>query len=116
MYYVYMHGTLAMQSKMLLSLFSASVSRSLVCRHGRRFLHSTSLCRFNKPVSGYALPRSGGIATAFRLPLQENSPQGLDACFVGIPMDCGVSNRSGTRLGKFTVFFQRVYTFLKHMS
>ena len=24
---------------------------------------------------------------------------GLDACFIGIPMDIGCSNRSGTRLG-----------------
>ncbi len=93
----------------MLSIFASR--GSLVCRHGRRFLHSsTGLCRFNKPVSGYVLPRSGGIATTFRLPLQENSPQGLDACFVGIPMDCGASNRSGTRLGKFTVL-----GLLKHM-
>ena len=34
-----------------------------------------------------------------RLPYQENDPHGLDACFVGIPMDIGCSNRSGTRLG-----------------
>ena len=34
-----------------------------------------------------------------RLPLQENQPSGLDACFIGIPMDHGCSNRSGTRHG-----------------
>ena len=34
-----------------------------------------------------------------RLPHQENNPEGLDACFVGIPMDIGCSNRSGTRHG-----------------
>ncbi len=33
-----------------------------------------------------------------RLPAQETA-EGLDACFVGIPMDIGTSNRSGTRLG-----------------
>jgi guanidinobutyrase len=33
-----------------------------------------------------------------RLPTQDTA-EGLDACFVGIPMDIGTSNRSGTRLG-----------------
>lgn len=54
--------------------------------------------KFNQPVSGHDMPRSGGIATMFRLPHQDNNPEGLDACFVGIPMDNGVSGRSGTRL------------------
>ena len=34
-----------------------------------------------------------------RLPLQEGSTDGLDVCFVGVPMDIGTSNRSGTRHG-----------------
>lgn len=34
-----------------------------------------------------------------RLPLKENQPEGLDVCFVGVPMDHGCSNRSGTRTG-----------------
>ena len=34
-----------------------------------------------------------------RLPYQDNDPTGLDVCFVGIPLDAGCSNRSGTRLG-----------------
>ena len=54
---------------------------------------------FNQPKSGNELPRFGGIATMMRLPLQENNPEGLSACFVGIPMDIGCSNRSGTRHG-----------------
>ena len=33
-----------------------------------------------------------------RLPVCENA-EGLDACFVGIPLDIGASNRSGTRFG-----------------
>ena len=33
-----------------------------------------------------------------RLPAQPTA-EGLDACFVGIPMDIGTSNRPGTRLG-----------------
>ena len=35
----------------------------------------------------------------FRLPLQEGQPEGLDACFVGIPMDVGCNYRSGARFG-----------------
>ena len=42
--------------------------------------------------------RTGGPATFMRLPAQEGA-EGLDACFVGIPMDIGTSNRPGTRLG-----------------
>lgn len=44
------------------------------------------------------MPRMGGPATMMRLPTQETA-EGLDACFIGIPMDIGTSNRSGTRLG-----------------
>lgn len=44
------------------------------------------------------MARFGGPATMMRLPTQDTA-QGLDACFVGIPMDIGTSNRSGTRHG-----------------
>lgn len=44
------------------------------------------------------MPRFGGIATMMRLP-HLPSAEGLDACFVGIPLDIGTSNRSGTRFG-----------------
>ncbi|MBZ4023808.1 agmatinase [Rhodobacter sp. TJ_12] len=54
--------------------------------------------RFNQPLSGNAMPRTGGLASMMRLPLAETAA-GLDACFVGIPMDGGTSNRPGTRLG-----------------
>lgn len=54
--------------------------------------------KYNEPLSGNEMPRSGGIASMMRLPVQTDS-QGLKACFVGIPMDIGTSNRSGTRLG-----------------
>ena len=53
---------------------------------------------FNQPLGGNAMPRFGGPATMMRLPAQETAA-GLDACFVGIPMDIGTSNRSGTRHG-----------------
>ena len=54
--------------------------------------------RFNQPLGGNDMPRFGGLATMMRLPAQETAA-GLDACFVGVPMDIGTSNRSGTRLG-----------------
>ena len=53
---------------------------------------------FNKPLDGNEMPRFGGPATMMRLPARE-SAKGLDACFVGVPMDTGASNRSGTRHG-----------------
>jgi guanidinobutyrase len=56
------------------------------------------MTEFNQPLSGNDMPRFGGPATMMRLPTQETAV-GLDACFVGIPMDHGTSNRSGTRHG-----------------
>lgn len=53
---------------------------------------------FNQPLGGNEMPRFGGPATMMRLPTQPTA-EGLDACFVGIPMDIGASNRSGTRHG-----------------
>src|SRR4051794_17359980 len=52
----------------------------------------------NQPLSGNAMPRFGGIATMMRLPFAE-SAQGLDAAFIGVPLDIGTSNRSGARFG-----------------
>lgn len=53
---------------------------------------------YNQPLGGNDMPRFGGPTTMMRLPAQTNA-EGLDACFVGIPMDIGTSNRPGTRLG-----------------
>ena len=53
---------------------------------------------FNQPLGGNDMPRFGGPASMMRLPVQETA-EGLDACFVGIPMDIGTSNRAGTRHG-----------------
>ncbi len=53
---------------------------------------------FNQPLGGNDMPRFGGPATMMRLPTQATA-QGLDAAFIGIPMDHGTSNRPGTRLG-----------------
>lgn len=52
---------------------------------------------FNQPLGGNEMPRFGGPATMLRLPAQE-SAEGLDACFVGVPLDIGTSNRPGARL------------------
>ncbi len=54
--------------------------------------------KFNQPLGGNDMPRFGGPATMMRLPVQETA-EGLDVCFVGVPMDIGTSNRSGTRHG-----------------
>jgi guanidinobutyrase len=56
------------------------------------------MSNYNQPLSGNEMIRTGGPATFMRLPSQQTA-QGLDACFIGIPMDIGTSNRPGTRLG-----------------
>jgi len=56
------------------------------------------MTRFNQPLGGNDMPRFGGPATMMRLPAKP-SAEGLDAAFVGIPLDIGTSNRPGTRLG-----------------
>ena len=53
---------------------------------------------FNQPLGGNDMPRFAGPATMMRLPTAKTA-RGLDACFVGVPMDIGTSNRSGTRHG-----------------
>lgn len=53
---------------------------------------------FYQPLSGNQMPRFAGIATMMRLPHLQTSA-GLDACFVGVPMDLGTSNRGGARFG-----------------
>ena len=54
--------------------------------------------QFNQPLGGNEMPRYAGIATMMRLPTQ-NDANGLDACFVGVPLDIGTSYRTGARLG-----------------
>jgi len=51
-----------------------------------------------QPLGGNEMPRFGGPATMMRLPAKE-SPDGLDVCFVGVPLDIGTSNRPGARFG-----------------
>jgi guanidinobutyrase len=52
--------------------------------------------QFYHPVGGNEMPRFAGLATMMRLPAHADA-KGLDACFVGVPLDIGTSNRSGAR-------------------
>jgi guanidinobutyrase len=56
------------------------------------------MSEFNQPLSGNDMPRFGGIASLFRLPVQGEGT-GLDIALVGVPLDCGTSNRAGSRYG-----------------
>ena len=54
--------------------------------------------KHNQPLGGNEMPRFAGPVTMMRLPTAA-SAKGLDAAFVGVPMDIGASHRSGTRFG-----------------
>jgi guanidinobutyrase len=53
---------------------------------------------FNQPLGGNEMPRFGGTPTMMRLP-EARTAEGLDACFIGVPIDIGASWRAGTRFG-----------------
>ncbi|MDB5779540.1 MAG: agmatinase [Polaromonas sp.] len=53
---------------------------------------------FNQPLSGNAMPRFGGWASMMRLPMRSEA-HGLNAGFIGVPLDIGTSHRPGTRFG-----------------
>ncbi|WP_436637948.1 agmatinase [Microbaculum sp. FT89] len=59
---------------------------------------ATTTKQHHQPLSGNDMPRFCGVTTMMRLPLIPD-PSGLDAGFVGVPLDIGTSNRSGTRFG-----------------
>uniref|UniRef100_A0A452H473 Uncharacterized protein n=1 Tax=Gopherus agassizii TaxID=38772 RepID=A0A452H473_9SAUR len=69
----------------------------LLAGHGapRRFLTGSS---FNLPPSAQLIARPVGVCSMMKLPIQ-TSPEGLDAAFVGVPLDTGTSNRPGARFG-----------------
>lgn len=56
------------------------------------------MSEFNQPLSGNEMPRFAGHASMFRLPIQTTA-QGLDVALVGVPLDIGTSNRTGSRFG-----------------
>lgn len=91
-------------------------SRKASCRYFTVTAPSISR-HFNKPLSGSEIPRSGGIATVFRLPLIEDDKlEGLDACFVGVPIDQGATNRSGQRLAPRAIRNESVMIRPVHMN
>jgi guanidinobutyrase len=53
---------------------------------------------YPQPLSGNEMPRFAGPATMMRLPSRESAAD-LNACFVGVPLDIGTSNRPGARYG-----------------
>lgn len=53
---------------------------------------------FNQPQGGNEMPRFAGRGSMLRLPAAD-SPNGLDAAFIGVPLDIGTSLRAGTRFG-----------------
>ena len=53
---------------------------------------------FNQPLSGFAVPRFGGIPTFMRLPYVDD-PDGIDIGLIGVPWDGGTTNRAGARHG-----------------
>jgi guanidinobutyrase len=53
---------------------------------------------YNQPLGGNSMPRFAGPATMFRLATQSTA-SGLDVAIVGVPLDIGTSNRSGSRFG-----------------
>ena len=52
----------------------------------------------NQPLGGNVMPRFGGLASMMRLPVATGA-EGLDAAFIGVPLDIGTSHRPGTRFG-----------------
>ena len=59
---------------------------------------TTNPTETNQPLSGNAMPRFAGLASMMRLPMAD-APDGLDAAFIGVPLDIGTSNRAGARFG-----------------
>jgi len=58
----------------------------------------STMTEFNQPLGGNEMPRFAGHATMFRLPTQSTA-EGLDVALLGVPLDIGTSNRTGSRYG-----------------
>ncbi|XP_061239164.1 guanidino acid hydrolase, mitochondrial isoform X2 [Bos javanicus] len=69
-----------------------------LCDPSRRLSRQASDAPRNQPPSPEFVARSVGICSMMRLPVQA-TPEGLDAAFVGVPLDIGTSNRPGARFG-----------------
>ncbi|KAM3833671.1 guanidino acid hydrolase, mitochondrial isoform 2-T2 [Vipera latastei] len=87
-----------------------ALHQGITCRTpGGSFLHGplgrrlpcprqASGSAFNVPPSAEDTARLVGVCSMFKLPMQD-SADGLDVAFVGIPLDIGTSNRPGARFG-----------------
>ena len=53
---------------------------------------------YHQPLGGNKMPRFGGLASMMRLPVAA-SAAGLNAGFIGVPLDIGTSHRPGARFG-----------------
>ena len=54
--------------------------------------------KYNQPLSGFVVPRYGGLPTFMRLPYHDN-PSGVEIGLIGVPWDGGTTNRAGARHG-----------------
>ncbi|XP_059170607.1 guanidinobutyrase-like [Physella acuta] len=96
-------------SRLLLQLSSRIIYRHAHNPTTRKFSCSAGVDRkFNSPLGGNVMPRCGGIASMMRLPVQETT-EGLDVCFVGVPLDAGTSFRTGTRMGPRQIRTESVF-------
>ncbi|ELK10494.1 Agmatinase, mitochondrial [Pteropus alecto] len=69
-----------------------------LCNAGCSSRCRASYASRNQPPSSEFVARPVGLCSMMRLPVQA-SPEGLDAAFVGVPLDIGTSNRPGARFG-----------------
>ena len=65
--------------------------------------------KYNQPLSGFVVPRFGGIPTFMRLPHTED-PAGVDVGLIGVPWDGGTTNRAGARHGPREIRNQSSFT------
>lgn len=80
-----------------LGSFTKNVGGSVLQRYQRRAFCSER-STFNEPPSAECLARPAGICAMLKLPVQDTA-RGLDAAFIGVPLDVGTSNRPGARFG-----------------
>lgn len=79
----------------------AGAARSGLCRRAvcaAERLQVRGAAGYNVPPSAEFVARVSGIATMAKLPHRETA-EGLDAAFIGVPIDTGTSNRPGARFG-----------------
>lgn len=70
--------------------------------------------KFNQPLSGFVVPRYGGIPTFMRLPHTQDMSD-IDIGLIGVPWDGGTTNRAGARHGPREIrnqssFMRRVHS------